>query len=154
VTWLSELTGKRYRLPSEAEWEYAARAGTTSPLSTGATITTDEANFNGNYTYNGSDKGVFRQRTTPVGSYSSNAFGLHDIHGNLYEYVEDCWHESYEGAPDDGSPRVSDSCDKRTLRDGSWKSRPPFIRSAVRTWVSPIYPRDTFGIRVARELGP
>ena len=154
VTWLSELTGKRYRLPSEAEWEYAARAGTTSPLSTGATITTDEANFNGNYTYNGSDKGVFRQRTTPVGSYSSNAFGLHDIHGNLYEYVEDCWHESYEGAPDDGSPRVSDSCDKRTQRDGSWKSRPPFIRSAVRAWVSPIYPRDTFGIRVARELGP
>lgn len=154
VRWLSDQTGKRYRLPSEAEWEYAARAGTASPFSTGQTITTDQANFNGGYTYNGSAEGVFRQQTSAVGSFPANAFGLHDIHGNLYEFVEDCWHESYVGAPDDGSPWVSDGCENRVQRDGSWKSRPSFVRAASRARVIANYWRDTFGIRVVRELDP
>jgi formylglycine-generating enzyme required for sulfatase activity len=155
VSWLSKKTGARYRLPSEAEWEYAARAGTTSPFSTGQTITTDQANFNGSHTYNGSTEGVFRQRTTPVGSFAPNAFGLHDMHGNLREYVEDCWHESYEGAPNDGSAWASDGCDRPLLRDGSWKGRPVFIRSAIRDWVYVNGAwKNTFGFRVARDHGP
>jgi len=152
VSWLSDRTGHRYRLLSEAEWEYAARAGTTTPFSTGHRITTDQANFNGNYTYNGSNKGVYRQQSTPVGSFPANAFGLHDVHGNVYEYVEDCWHERYEGGPVDGSPWISSDCGRRVQRGGSWKARPPFIRSAIRIWIVANYWRDTFGFRVVRDL--
>lgn len=154
VSWLSDLTEQRYRLPSETEWEYAARAGTTTPFSTGQTITTDQANFNGNYTYNGSDKGVYRKQTAPVGSFPANAFGLHDMHGNVYEYTEDCFHETYEGAPVDGSPWISEICERRVQRDGSWKGRPPYIRVAARSSVVTNYGRDSFGFRVARDLAP
>ena len=101
VAWLSRQTGRAYRLLSEAEWEYAARAGTTTPFSTGRTITSDQANFNSNRI------GQYRQQTVPVGLFSANGFGLHDMHGNVAEWVEDCWHENYVGAPVDGSARTS-----------------------------------------------
>ena len=117
-------------------------------------ITTDQANFNGNYTYNGSDKGVYRKQTAPVGSFPANAFGLHDMHGNVYEYTEDCFHETYEGAPVDGSPWISEICERRVQRDGSWKGRPPYIRVAARSSVVTNYGRDSFGFRVARDLAP
>ncbi|MEE8188740.1 MAG: formylglycine-generating enzyme family protein, partial [Kiloniellales bacterium] len=99
VDWLSENTGQPYRLPSEAEWEYVARAGTTTPFSTGQVITTDQANFNGTYTYNGSSKGAYRKKTTIVGSFPANAFGLHDVHGNVVEWVADCTNDNYHAAP-------------------------------------------------------
>src|SRR5262249_1208976 len=98
LPWLSRKTGKTYRLLTEAEWEYAARAGTTTPFSTGLTITTDQANFDGNYTYNGSAKGQYQKKTVEVGSLEPNAFGLYDMHGNVWEWVEDCYKDSYVGA--------------------------------------------------------
>lgn len=99
---LSEQTGKPYRLPSEAEWEYACRAGTKTPFHFGDTIKTDLANYNGNSTYGLAPKGTYRDQTTPVGSFSANAFGLFDMHGNVREWCPDYWHDNYDGAPGDG----------------------------------------------------
>ena len=100
VQWLSSRTGKSYRLPSEAEWEYVARAGTTTPFWTGATISTEQANYDGTYTYGAGKKGEYRQRTIPVGSLPANPWGLHEVLGNVWEWVEDCYHDSYAGAPE------------------------------------------------------
>lgn len=154
VAWLSKRTGKAYRLLSEAEWEYAARAGTTTPFSTGRTITTQQANFDGNYTYNGSRKGQFRQKTVPAGSFAANAFGLHDMHGNVWEWVEDCWNDSYSGAPSDGAARTSGDCIQRVLRGGSWGSEPRNLRSAVRFGSIARLRFNDSGFRVARTLTP
>ncbi len=98
VAWLSKNTGKQYWLQSEAEWEYAARAGTTTPFWWGDTITTDQANYNGNYPYNGGAKGEFRWKTLPVRSFKPNPWGLYQVHGNVWEWVEDCWNGTYKGA--------------------------------------------------------
>ena len=100
---LSQQTGHTYTLPSEAQWEYACRAGTTTPFSFGDTITTDQANYDGNYTYGNGPKGEYRQQTTPVGMFPPNDWGLHDMHGNVWEWCLDQWHPNYEGAPVDGS---------------------------------------------------
>jgi formylglycine-generating enzyme required for sulfatase activity len=100
---LSKVTGKSYRLPSEAEWEYACRAGTTTPFHFGETITPDLANYNGNFTYRSEPKGQYRQETTEVGSFPPNAFGLYDLHGNVLEWCADSWHANYVDAPIDGS---------------------------------------------------
>ena len=153
--WLSSETGKQYRLLSESEWEYAARAGTTGPFHFGSTISTDQANYNGNYTYGNVREGVYRERTVPVGSFPSNKFGLHDMHGNVHEWVEDCWHSDYRGAPTDGSTWTSGGdCDSRGLRGGSWGSLPGNLRAANRNWnVTGV--RDNYGgLRVARTLTP
>ena len=120
VGWLSGLTGKEYRLPSESEWEYAARAGTATPFHTGATISTDQANYDGNYVYGNGRQGAYREGTLPVGSFPANGFGLHDVHGNVWEWVQDCWHGNYEGAPSDGSAWASGDCSVRVLRGGAW----------------------------------
>ena len=154
VAWLSKKTGKTYRLLSEAEWEYAARAGTTTPFSTGRTITTDQANFNGNYTYNGSRKGQYRQKTVSVGSFPANAFGLHDMHGNVWEWVEDCWHDSYRGAPSNGSAWTTGDCSLRVLRGSSWFSEPRYLRSANRSRYLSDFRLNDSGLRVARTLNP
>ncbi|MEY4750252.1 MAG: hypothetical protein RIQ60_2466 [Pseudomonadota bacterium] len=120
VRWLSARTGKTYRLLSEAEWEYAARAGTTTPFAFGDRINTDQANFDGNGTFNGSAKGGYRQKTVPVGSLAANAWQLHDMHGNVWEWVQDCWHLDYNGAPADGAAWASGcSGDHRVLRGGA-----------------------------------
>ncbi|MBP5976851.1 formylglycine-generating enzyme family protein [Brasilonema sp. CT11] len=124
--------GRDYRLPREAEWEYACRAGTTTPFYFGETITTDLANYNGNYTYGNAPKGQFcREETTTVGSFPPNAFGLYDMHGNVWEWCADTWHPNYEAAPKDGSVWL-DNNDNRLLRGGSWAFNPENCRSAFR----------------------
>lgn len=131
---LSQQTGREYRLPSEAEWEYACRAGTTTPFHFGPTITTDLANYNGNYTYGSGPKGEYRQQTTEVGSFPPNAFGLYDMHGNVWEWCLDYRHDSYEGAPTDGSAWTTGGDEsRRVLRGGSWFLYPRVCRSAYRS---------------------
>ncbi|MBD2563199.1 MULTISPECIES: SUMF1/EgtB/PvdO family nonheme iron enzyme [Nostoc] len=130
---LSKKTEKTYRLPSEAEWEYACRAGTTTPFYFGETITTDLANYDGNYTYGSAPKGEYRQQTTDVGKFPANPFGLFDMHGNIWEWCQDEWHENYKGAPKDGSAWLVDN-QNRLLRGGSWGSSPRNCRSACRRY--------------------
>jgi formylglycine-generating enzyme required for sulfatase activity/uncharacterized caspase-like protein len=131
---LANKTGKPYRLPSEAEWEYACRAGTTTPFHFGETITTDLANYDGNYIYGSGSKGEYRGQTTEVGKFPANAFGLYDMHGNIWEWCQDAWHESYERAPADGTAWMSkNDNDYRLLRGGSWLNVPRYCRSAYRS---------------------
>ncbi|MHC5914260.1 MAG: formylglycine-generating enzyme family protein [Nostoc sp.] len=135
-TRLSQHTGKPYRLPSEAEWEYTCRAGTTTPFHFGETIVPDLANYDANYTYGSGMKGVFRRETTSVENFSvANAFGIYDIHGNVWEWCADQWHENYEGAPTDGSLFLNNSDNSYYLqRGGSWNSSPVKCRAASRNY--------------------
>lgn len=152
AAWLSDETGQHYRLLSEAEWEYAARAGTTTPFSFGATISTHQANFDGRYTYGAGAPGISRQTTTPVGSGSSNAFGLYDMHGNVFEWVQDCWNASYEAAPVDGSAWTVGDCAHHVMRGGSFGHPPEDVRSAARAMDKPTHYDGSLGFRVARTL--
>lgn len=141
---LSAQTGKEYRLLSESEWEYIARAGSTTKYPWGDEIDSSMAK----YDYTGSEYGK-----VPVGSYSANAFGLHDTAGNVDEWVEDCWHENYQGAPIDGSAWTSGSnCSKRVLRGGSSNGVPWSLRSAVRDRSLASSPILYSGFRIARTL--
>lgn len=143
--------GFTYRLPSEAEWEYACRAGTTTAFSFGDSLSSTQANFNGDYPYGSASKGEYKGKTTPVGSYQPNAFGLYDMHGNVWEWVEDIYAESYDGLPTDGSANVSKGDSSvRVLRGGSWYGGGRVLRSAVRLgFFSPSYrDADDFGFRV------
>ena len=129
---LSQQIGKEYRLPSEAEWEYACRAGTTTPFHFGETITGELANYNASYTYANEPNGEYRGKTTPVGSFSPNAFGLYDMHGNVWEWCEDDWHDNYNGAPTDGSAWISGCSSTKVRHGGSWILNPRLCRSADR----------------------
>ncbi|MBO3457634.1 SUMF1/EgtB/PvdO family nonheme iron enzyme [Aetokthonos hydrillicola Thurmond2011] len=135
---LSKATGRNYRLPSEAEWEYACRAGTTTPFHFGQTITSELANYYAESTYGGAPKGNHRQKTTPVGSFRvANAFGLYDMHGNIWEWCTDDWHENYDGAPDQevawlSNKNIEGEANIKLLRGGSWDVSPRFCRSAYR----------------------
>jgi formylglycine-generating enzyme required for sulfatase activity len=152
VAWLSEKTGHRYRLPTEAEWEYAARAGTSTPYYTGYTISTDQANYDGvDYPRAGSP-GTYRQMTTPVGSFPPNGFGLADMAGNVWEWVEDCWNGDYRGAPDDGSAWTRGDCNRRVVRSGAFNNTPAFARSAFRFWEVGQLRSAFVGFRVVRDL--
>ena len=154
VRWLSEKTGKAYRLLSESEWEYAARAGTRTPFHTGGTISTKQANYREIYTYEFERKGWYREGTVAVGSFGANGFGLHDVHGNVREWVEDCWNDSYRGAPADGSAWGFGNCSDRVLRGGSWGSDPKSLRSANRSRSVTGFRSIVAGFRVARTLTP
>ncbi len=153
--WLSKKTNKRYRLPSEAEWEYAVRAGTEGPFSFDGPITPDKANYDGNYSYEGSPEGKYREQTVPVGSLPANPWGLHEMHGNVWECVEDCWHENYKAAPtDDRAWREEDGgdCGVRVIRGGSWDGTPVFLRSALRGRTSPLGRYFSIGVRLAQDI--
>ena len=176
---LSRETGKSYRLPSEAEWEYACRAGTTTPFHFGETITSDLANYDGtddkdnkwSGSYGQGPKGIYREETTPVGSFQvANAFGLYDMHGNVWEWCADPWHENYEGAPKDGSVwdesnndnhyqsyidllvNVKNDNRTRLLRGGSWFSSPGNCRAAFRLDLAPDDRLNNFGFRLVCSL--
>jgi len=129
---LSEITSKKYSLPSESQWEYACRAGTTTPFYFGETITSELVNYNANYTYADEPEGEFRQETTDVGIFLPNSFGLYDMHGNLWEWCADDWHPNYEGVPTDGSFWLDGNKNFSSLRGGSWLKYPNICRSAIR----------------------
>ena len=152
VQWLSQRTGEEYRLPSEAEWEYAARGGTDTRFNTGFCIGTDEANFDGERPASRCPEGQRRKRTVPVSSFEPNAFGLHDMHGNVWEWVQDCWNDSYRGAPKDGSAWMSGNCDRATMHGGSWRSRGDLVRSASRNSHAHGTRLNDLGFRVARSV--
>jgi formylglycine-generating enzyme required for sulfatase activity len=152
VGWLSRKTGKTYRLLSEAEREYAARAGTKTPFWWGNAISTSQANYDGNYTYGGGSKGEYRQQTVPVDSFQPNPWGLYQVHGNVYEWVEDCYHDSYTAAPSDGSAWVSGDCSRRVLRGGSWFNNPWFLRAAFRGGGTSDDRGNDIGFRLGRTL--
>lgn len=145
VAWLSRKAGKEYRLLSEAEWEYAARAGTTTRYAFGDTISKSQAQFSeGSWGSAG--------KTAEVGSFPANMFGLHDMHGNVWEWVEDNWHPDYQGAPLDGVVWHGGDVSLRVLRGGSWNSKPDGLRSAVRYSNQPTNRVINYGFRVARTL--
>ena len=147
AAWLSAETGKRYRLPSEAEWEYAVRAGTTTAYAWGNEIGSNRANCLG------CGSRWDREQTAPVGSFRANAWGLHDMHGNVREWVADCWHNNYRGAPRDGSAWTGGGdCGRRVLRNGSWRSDPANLRSANRSMAYAEIQWDIIGFRVSRTL--
>jgi formylglycine-generating enzyme required for sulfatase activity len=152
AAWLSRKTGKTYRLLSEAEREYVTRAGTTTPFWWGATITTSQANYNGTDAFAGGAKGEYRHQTLPVDSFAPNPFGLFQVHGNVWEWVEDCWHAGYAGAPADGSAWTSPECNLRVVRGGSWFYAPGGLRSANRDRAKPANRYYDYGFRVARTF--
>lgn len=154
AAWLSEKTGKPYRLLSEAEWEYSARAGTATPFWWGSSIATSQANYHGNYTYGGSIKGEYRQRTVSADSFEPNPWGLYNVHGNVWEWSNDCWNDSYNGAPTDGSAWTSGDCGRRVVRGGSWSFSPLSLRSANRFGNGTGLRGDVFGFRIGRALTP
>ena len=147
--WLSQKTGKTYRLLSEAEWEYAARAGSTTAFWWGADVGRNHANCDGCGS-EWDDSAWGGRRTAPVGSFKANEFGLYDTAGNVREWVEDCWHDRYNGAPSDGSAWVNGNCSARVMRGGSWFDHPLVLHSASRAGILPDTRVDRYGFRVAR----
>jgi len=155
---VKEKTGKPYRLLSEAEWEYAARGGTTTPFWWGSSISTKQANYLGKYnydgTYNGGKKGEYRATTVAVDSFAPNPFGLYNVHGNVSQWVEDCDHASYVGAPNDGSSWTIGDCRFRVQRGGAWNAVPKFVSAAYRYIDLPDSRDSSSGFRLARTLTP
>ena len=146
VKWLTRKTGHRYRLLSEAEWEYAARAGTTSTYYWGDVVGVNHANCDG------CDTRWSGKSTSPSGSFSANAFGLYDMAGNAWQMLADCWTDSYAGAPPDGRPVIRGHCEKHAMRGGSWSADPTLIRTGFRGWNTPDDRSCDNGFRVARDL--
>jgi formylglycine-generating enzyme required for sulfatase activity len=146
VAWLSKMTGKPYRLLSEAEWEYAARAGTTTAYSFA-----DEPSSLREYAWYNENSG---SRAQPVGQKEPNAFGLYDMHGNVWQWVEDCWNTSYQGAPSDGSAWKTPNCIFRVARGGAFSSAAVQLRAASRFTGAPVYRVSIVGFRVGRTLTP
>jgi uncharacterized protein (TIGR02996 family) len=143
---LGERTGKTFRLPTEAEWEYACRAGTTTPFHNGCTLSTEQANYDGNHIYGQGKKGVYRHQTTPVSSFPPNPWGLCDMHGNVWEWCAD-WYGPY-AKRDFKDPEIINNGDARVLRGGSWDNSPRYCRSAYRRWGAPGLRRYHVGCRL------
>jgi formylglycine-generating enzyme required for sulfatase activity len=154
VAWLAKKTSKPYRLLSEAEREYVTRAGTATPFWWGNSISTNQANYNGNDIYGKGVKGEYRARTLLVKSFEPNPWGLYQVHGNVFEWTEDCYHDSYQGAPTDGSAWTGGDCSERVVRGGCWRYAPWTVRSANRASNLPVLRNSALGFRVARALTP
>jgi formylglycine-generating enzyme required for sulfatase activity len=154
VDWIAKKTGKPYRLLSEAEFEYAARAGTSTPFWWGSSITPAQANYDGTYVYEGGgSKGEYRRGTEPAVSFAANPWGLYNVHGNAWQWTEDCWHENYGGAPPDGSAWTTACSDSRHIvRGGAWNYLPRNLRAAARLGIT--LPHSYIGFRLARTLVP
>jgi formylglycine-generating enzyme required for sulfatase activity len=152
AAWLETIYGHPYRLLSEAEWEYAARAGTVTPFWWGSSITPSQANYNGEHVYaGGGSKGEYRKGTVPVGSFNANPWGLYNVHGNVWEWMEDFWHDNYNGAPADGSAWITSPSGRgRVVRGGSWYLYPGVLRAALRYRYSAEL--SLSGFRLARML--
>lgn len=155
VDWLSRKTGKEYRLLTEAEWEYAARGGTSTPYFWGEEISGENARYDsGSMMLKMLGFGTNTDGTVPVGSYEPNGYGIYDMHGNVWEWVEDCYNETYAGAPTDGSAWLSGNCKSRVLRGGSWIDEPGILRSAHRSKRNTRLRFIDHGFRIARTLEP
>jgi formylglycine-generating enzyme required for sulfatase activity len=154
AAWLSRKTGKTYRLLSEAEREYVTRAGSTTPFWWGGSISPQQANYDGNYTYGNGPKGEYRERTVPVDSFQPNPWGLYQVHGNVWEWTQDCYHDSYAGAPLDGSAWATGDCSSRVLRGGAWNSYPGGLCAAYRFGLTRGYRGSLVGFRLGRTLTP
>lgn len=156
LAWLSDQTGAHYRLPTEAEWEYAARAGSVSVFTTGNCITADQANFHDKEQYaNCKPTGRYRGKVIATGKFSPNPWGLYDVHGNILEWTQDCWHDSYNHAPTDGVAWLGENngnCNRRVLRGGSWSARAIELRLAARASNFQDHKSIFIGFRVVREL--
>lgn len=152
AAWLTAKTGKTYRLPSEAEREYSTRAGTATPYWWGPSITTDRANYDGRMISKRKTRGVWRQRTVPVESFSPNPWGLFNVHGNVWDWTDECWNEKNQGNPADGSARAGGDCRWRVVRGGAWNYGPTYLRSAYRYWNEPKNRSSVQGFRVVRVL--
>lgn len=152
VTWLSAKTSKIYRLLSEAEWEFAAKGGLSTTYSWGSNASHGHANYGTDECCGGhaEDLDLWVESTAPVGSFPPNPLGLHDLSGNVWEWVEDCWHENHEGRPDDGIARLTGDCNLRIMKGGSWASMPVRIRGAFRDAYPPNDHGTIIGFRVAR----
>jgi formylglycine-generating enzyme required for sulfatase activity len=148
---LNQLTGRRYRLPTEAEWEYAARGGTTTKFHTGNCLSTSQANYDGNYPAEGCSKGQYRGKTLPVGSFSPNGYGLYDMSGNVYEWCSDRYVETYYSSSPLTDPQGPWSGEYRVVRGGSWSSYARRCRVSNRNKLTPADRDDNFGFRLARD---
>jgi formylglycine-generating enzyme required for sulfatase activity len=144
IAWLNQQTGSHYRLPSEAEWEYAARAGSATAYSWGDSVGNNNANCDG------CGSRWDNKQTAPVGSFKANAFGLYDMHGNVWEWTADCWHDSYRGAPDDGSVWNGGNCSRRVSRGGSWSGSTGNLRASNRDYSSRGFRYYNLGFRLSR----
>ena len=150
VGWLSAMTGKAYRLPSETEREYVTRAGTMTPFWWGPSISTAQANYNGEMASVLGSKGEWRQTTLPVDSFRPNPWGIYNAHGNVWDWTADCWNESNAGNPGDGTARADGDCRWRVARGGAWNYSPADLRSAFRYWNEPGNRSSVQGFRVVR----
>ncbi len=152
AAWLSRKTGKTYRLLSESEREYVTRAETPTPFWWGSSISTQQANYKGTFTYGSGSKGEYRERTVPVDWFQPNPWGLYQVHGNVFEWVEDCWNGNYTGAPTDGSARTDGDCNYHMVRGGSWLNDPQSLRSAFRGRGTTDVRAVNVGFRLGRTL--
>jgi formylglycine-generating enzyme required for sulfatase activity len=154
VAWISSTTGKSYRLLSEAEREYVTRAGSVTPFWWGAVISTDQANYGGNIIYGAGVKGEWRSGTVAVDSFAANPWGLYNVHGNVWDWMADCWNETNAGNPGDGTARSAGDCSLRLQRGGSWNNAPHSLRSGRRERNPSDFRSGIIGFRVARTLPP